>query len=312
MMSPGNLLKHDVEHVFNVLIPGESGHAGSVPHDFQQAVKAGRYGAMRLLLGLLVGLQSGLQCGCIHKPVQMAAPADPAPYQQFVARNFDWSTVKRVLVMPLANQTAFAHASTELQANLAAELQRAGRFDVVVATQEDAGARAREIFSKGTFDELELLRIAREYDAQAVLFGQVTQYHPYAPPRVGISLVMVSPAEGVAIASADGLWDAREMTTARQAHGYLQQRLSWRQGLLGVDRALESPDVYQRFVCQQIATSLHPPETTAGLHPLEATADVVPPLSSVPAQLVPAGYEPSSAPPNVGFAPSPVANPYSR
>ena len=267
-----------------------------------RSLTTGRNGALALLLVLLLVVSPG----CAHRRVKTVAMVDPAPYQQFVAPNFDWSTVKRVLVMPLANQTAYARASTELQANLAAELQRAGRFDVVVATQEDAGARAREVFSKGTFDELELLRLAREYDAQAVLFGQVTQYHPYAPPRVGLSLVMISPAEGVAIASADGLWDARELTTARQAHAYLQQKLSWRQGLLGIDRALESPDVYQRFVCQQIATSLNPPDAQ-----LPATPSLAPFLPA-PAAVVPVGYQSPSATETVGSAPPLHANPYIR
>ena len=70
-------------------------------------------------------------------------------------------------------------------------------------------ARSGDVFNRGQFDELELLRVAREYDAQAILFGKVTQYYPYTPPKIGLSLIMISPAEGVAIASADGLWDAR-------------------------------------------------------------------------------------------------------
>lgn len=228
-----------------------------------------------LILALLLHL------GCVHPPVQTVGPPDPAPFQQFVAPNFDWSTVKRVVLMPLANQSAFAAASSELQNNLAAELQRTGRFDVVVATREDPGGRARDVFSSGSFDELELLRIAREYDAQAVMLGTVTHYHPYAPPRVGLSLIMISPAEGVAVASVDGLWDARELSTARQAQGYLREKLSWRQGLMGVDRAIESPDVYQRFVCQQIASSLIPPETPGA----------PPELAGRPAEILPAGHQ---------------------
>lgn len=238
---------------------------------------------MKLRRRYVWGLLLCLHLGCAHPPVQIAAPPDPAPFQQFLAPNFDWSSVKRVVLMPMANQTAFAHVSVEMQANLAAELQRAGRFDIVVATQEDAGARAREVFSRGTFDELELLRIARDYDAQAVMFGNVTQYHAYAPPRIGLSLIMVSPAEGVAIASADGLWDARELSTARQAQGYHTEKLSWRQSLLGIDRPFESPDVYQRFVCQQVASSLTPPEAAAPVAP--------PQLSPVPSGVMPAGYE---------------------
>ena len=201
--------------------------------------------------------------GCAHKRQQQQAAArmqaTPAPYQQFVAQNFDWSSVQRVVLMPLANQTAYPKATEELQANLAAELQRSGRFDIVVATRDDPGARAQDIFRGGQFDELELLRVAREYQAQAVLFGNLTQYHPYSPPRVGLSLLMVSPAEGVAIASSDGVWDAREATTAAQAQTFYKQTLEWPQSLMGANRVLESPDVYQRFVCQQVAATLGPP-----------------------------------------------------
>lgn len=254
----------------------------------------------------ILGMWLSLHLGCAHHPqVQTAAPPcpPPAPFQQFVAPNFDWSTVKRVVLMPMANQSAFAHASVEIQANLAAELQRAGRFDIVVATTEDPGGRARDIFLRGAFDEMELLRIAREYDAQAVLYGNVTQYHPYAPPRVGLSLIMICPAEGVAIASADGLWDARELTTAKQAQSYLQQNLSWRQGLLGLDRPMQSPDVYQRFVCEQVASSLMPPEAGMpmpgqGMPGQGTPTPMTPPqLQAIPSQVMPAGYEAPPAQP---------------
>ena len=208
----------------------------------------------------ILALVLAIGWGCAHKQTAVVPPL-PAPYQQFVAQNFDWSSVQRIVLMPLANQTAYPKVSDELQANLAAELQRAGRFDIVVATRDDPGARAQDVFRGGQFDELELLRVAREYQAQAVLFVNVTQYHPYAPPRVGMSLLLVSPAEGVAIASADGLWDARETTTALQAQTFYKQSLNWPQTLMGADRILESPDVYQRFVCQQVAASLNPQPT---------------------------------------------------
>lgn len=216
-----------------------------------------------------------LAAGCVQHEVQTAQPVEPAPFQQFISDKFDWSSVRRVALMPLANQTEFEHVSAELQSNLAAELERTGRFDVVIVPLEDATVRSRDIFQSGSFDELEMLRVARQHDAQAIVFGNVTHYHPYAPPRVGLSLVMISPAEGVAIASSQGLWDAREMSTARQAKAYVAQTQSWRQGLLGLDRALESPDVYQRFVCQQIASSLNPPDMGAGAGPT-LMPDVIP------------------------------------
>lgn len=199
--------------------------------------------------------------GCAHdRPAEVMATA---PFQQYLDPRVDWGSVQRVVLMPLANQTAYPRIADEMQTNLAAELQRAGRFDIVVATREDPGASARDVFARGQFDEVELLRVAREYQAQAVLFGQVTQYHPYNPPRVGLSLLMVHPAEGIAIASAEGLWDAREVGTASQAKQLYGQSLSWPQSVLGTDRVLESPDVFQRFVSQQVASSLIPPSASA-------------------------------------------------
>lgn len=217
----------------------------------------------RFSKGLFPGLVAlaTLSGGCAHdRPAEVGMAT--APFQQYLDPRVDWGSVQRVVLMPLANQTAYPKIADEMQTNLAAELQRAGRFDIVVATREDPGASARDVFARGQFDEIELLRVAREYQAQAVLFGQVTQYHPYNPPRVGLSLLMVHPAEGIAIASAEGLWDAREVGTASQAKQLYGQSLSWPQSVLGTDRVLESPDVFQRFVSQQVASSLIPPNST--------------------------------------------------
>lgn len=238
---------------------------------------------IRRTAACLVLQTAALLIGCAHEK-QVASVPTIAPFQQYVAPNIDWSTVKRVVLMPLANQTAYPKAAEEMQTNLAAELQRAGRFDIVVATHEDAAARARDVFSRGQFDELELLRVAREYQADAVLFGQMTQYHPYNPPRLGLSLLMISPGEGIVIASSDGLWDARETGTAALAKEVYSQSLSFPQSIVGSERVLDSPEMFQRFVSQQVATALSP-TTTAGFAmpmPNDPQSFVVPASAELP------------------------------
>ena len=217
-----------------------------------------------------------------------------APFQRFVAQNFDWTSVQRVVLMPLSNQTAYSRVGDELFSNLAAELQKAGRFDVVTATNEDPAARARDIFRSGEFNEIELLRIAREYGAQAVVFANVTQYQPYSPPRVGLSLLVVSPAEGIAIASIDGLWDAREKETARLAHAQFNRTKMWPKSLIDTDRAIESPEVFQRFVCEQIASSLIP---SAGF-PATLPAGGAMPGPALPAGVIQGGVMPGGMAPD--------------
>lgn len=238
-------------------------------------------------LSLLLALSQG----CAHDTTATMAAA--APFQQYLDPRVDWSSIQRVVLMPLANQTAYPKVADEMQSNLAAELQRAGRFDMVVATREDLSVKARDIFSSGRFDEIELLRVAREYQAQAVLFGQVTQYHPYNPPRVGLSLVMIHPGEGIAIASSEGLWDARETETAAQAKQLYGQSLSWPQTVLGADRVLESPDVFQRFVSQQVASSLIPP-TVMTTPPVTTELQNVMPASGTYRPTLPPSVPPAS------------------
>ena len=184
----------------------------------RQSVRVLRFPLGTFFSGLVtIGL------GCAHD--HTAAPvAAVAPFQQYVDPRTDWSSLRRVVLMPLANQTAYPKVADEIQTNLAAELQRVGRFDIVVATREDPGAKARDIFARGQFDEVELLRVAREYQAQAVLFGQVTQYHPYNPPRVGLSLLMIHPAEGIVIASSDGLWDAPKPAPPLKRSSFMVRR----------------------------------------------------------------------------------------
>src|SRR5947207_3196953 len=88
--------------------------------------------------------------GCVQRQCQPPMVNHAiAPYEQFVAKNFDWSSIRRVVLLPLSNQTSFPHVGYELQSNLAAELQRAGRFEIVAARREDAGARAQDVFASG-------------------------------------------------------------------------------------------------------------------------------------------------------------------
>ena len=67
---------------------------------------------------------------------------------------------------------------------------------------------------------------------------------------------MISPAEGVVIASTDDLWYGRETAVANDARHHHHRHLDWPQGLIASDRALESPEAFRRYVAFQVARSL--------------------------------------------------------
>lgn len=276
---------------------------------------------------LLITLAVSSGIGCTFEPVEAKLPRIPigggarhevrhsstilqvpAPHQTYFANNIDWRSVQRVALMPLASgivpsalQTAFPKVVFEVQSNLAAELQRAGRFDIVVVPSDDAGLNAEDVFETGEFNELEALRVAREHQVDAIMFVKVTQYEPYPPPRLGLSVLMVSPAEGMVIASVNGLWDARETSIAAHAQAYMKQTQNWPRSLFGAERVIESPDVFQRYVSQQVALALYPSAIPAGL-PMAPMNQIMPAEAIAPNEQfsVSEGDPPPIPPANMG------------
>lgn len=260
-----------------------------------------------LTLGLVIGCAEPVFMKRARRSVTKVAQVKKEPpllavtpaFQQYFATNIDWQSVRRVVLMPLANQTMYPVIMDDIGISLATEMQRVGHFDLVVADHVDPGARAQDVFASGQFNELEVLRVAREYQADAVLFASVTQYHPYAPPRVGLSLLMVSPSEGIPIATLNGMWDAREINVATQAQAYFKQNLNWKRSLLGSERVIDSPDVFQRFVCHQIATALYPMSAATpqfGMQSMPANS-VMPPTGEMMTPGMPAPTYSSEPPP---------------
>ncbi|MBW3538863.1 MAG: hypothetical protein KY476_01195 [Planctomycetes bacterium] len=257
------------------------------------------------VLGALV-----LFAGCSRAPRVVEAPWRPV--NLYVAPDFPWASVQRIVIMPLANWSEFPEAAEQMREALAAQFQNSGRFDVVVAPYNAPGPHSAEVLKNGTYDELAVLELARRYQAQGVLYGAVTQDHPYSLPRVGLTLTMISPYEGVVIAGGDELWDARERIVADELRQHHYRHLDWPESLFYVDRALESPEVFRRYVGWKVARAFEvlttplPPELAEkakdGKQPPE-------PPGAKDAGVKPAGHDdaPPMAPPPPADAELPLA-----
>ena len=201
---------------------------------------------------LTASLLPSLLAGCRQKEVV----PEPMRFTEYATQDFDWDQIQRVVVMPVANRSDAPQLPEQMQRALAAELQRTGRFEVLMAKNDSEDPHTDEVFSDGRFDEDKLLKIARRYNAQGVLFTKITEYHPYTTPRIGLSLLLVSPAEAVVVAAADGLWDLREAQTQGRARNYVKQNLDFGESLFDTERVMTSPHNFQRFVAYELANAL--------------------------------------------------------
>jgi len=183
-------------------------------------------------------------------------PPPPPPFGAYHAAHFDLHAVSRILLLPLANESPFPYVADEMGTALAAELQRLGCFEVVVAPRCPEFCAFQGVHTSGRFDEQAFLDLARTFKVDGILVGSVTQYHPYVPPRIGLSLQLICPGEGVVIASVDGLWDARQKELAEEARVYYRDTVCLFHAPSASELAITSPQLYQRFVAHEVVEAL--------------------------------------------------------
>src|SRR5262249_23425758 len=131
----------------------------------------------------------------------------------------------------------------------------------------------RVVRENGRFNEAVLVQLARCYRADLIVMGTVSQYSPYTLPRVGLVLQVISPGDGVVVASVDGLWDASSPPIACRARDFYRQCTGKWEEPFTAELVLDSPRLYQRFVSFEAVSVLVNPMRPLGtgkscVHPM--------------------------------------------
>jgi hypothetical protein len=207
--------------------------------------------------------------GCLLFDKHKAGPPpEPATFSQYHLDGWSWGHVDRVLVLPFLNESEYTRAGDEVRISLATELQREGRFEVIGAPADDRAVLAVQIHRGGRFDEAAMLDLAHTTKADVVVHGIITQYSPYPRPRIGLVIQAIGPQQAKVVASVDGLWDTTDPPVAERCRAYYRQcareprpfvrnnKVVSADDGLAVELALESPALFQRWVCHEIVLSL--------------------------------------------------------
>jgi hypothetical protein len=198
--------------------------------------------------------------GCCHFG-KKACPPPPPTVANYHAPGFDWSSVRRVLVLPVGNESDYTRAGDEFANAFSTELQALGVFEVVSPPIGSDPRLAEVVHRSGRFNEALMLELGRCHRADIVIASVVTQYSPYPKPRLGLVVQAVSPRDGLVAASVDGLWDTTRLPDQVRAKLYyrqLPQRHPWiadhkiaPDDGYADELALDSPRLFQRFVCHE-------------------------------------------------------------
>lgn len=209
-------------------------------------------GAVRKARWPLIGLMIVVVCSC-----STVLTHQPACYTVHRLPNLDISPARRVLVMPFANHSRYDGGAVSLQLAVFREMQTIGWWEMVLAdTNEDTPSDGESLARQARFDEGKVLTVAKKYHADLVLFGVITEYHPYLPPRIGLNLYLVAPAEAKTVVAVEGIWDARQRHIADQARAYYRVVVHSPERDHFADMVFMSPRLFEQFVAFQAVRAL--------------------------------------------------------
>jgi len=191
---------------------------------------------------LLSALLCVLVAGCTTPPPPRAQAA-AIPYA-------------RVAVVEFDNRSPYREAAAQFTEALRDKLaERTTGTDVIVVPRA-AVFGEEDPFVSGRISVDSLLRVRRDYLADALVVGSVDEHSPYRPPSIHLSLKLVETARGTVPFEISGGWDASDLHVRRDIADYYRSHLGSDDCRFGPDIFLISPRYYMRFVADQVAESI--------------------------------------------------------
>ncbi|MBI2470985.1 MAG: hypothetical protein HYV59_07035 [Planctomycetes bacterium] len=164
--------------------------------------------------------------------------------------------IRRVLLLPFEYNIDREAVIDEVTEAFSVELRKIGSFEVVVPTGNKTTLLSEhEIWIKGSVNINTLVTLKKKYDADAIIFGNITNYRPYEPMLLGVKVGMISTDTGSVVWSADGVFDSNENEVAELVKQYFESTHQ-KSALYGWKLILLSMRRYSQFVANQITETL--------------------------------------------------------
>lgn len=204
---------------------------------------------MKYTLGILITCLFGV-VGC------SSAPHHSSSLSYNKTDDFKNTRIRRVLLLPFEYNVDREAVIDEVTEAFAVELRKICSFEVVVPTgNKTTLSPEHEIWVKGSVNLNTLLTLRKKYDADAIVFGNITHYRPYEPMLLGVKVGMISTDTGTVVWSADGVFDSNENEVAELVKHYFESTHQ-KSALYGWKLILLSMRRYSQFVANQITETL--------------------------------------------------------
>ncbi|MFO8014480.1 MAG: hypothetical protein R6X20_14375 [Phycisphaerae bacterium] len=186
----------------------------------------------------------------------------------YTAPRRDLVRVRRVAMLPLANESDHPGTETGLSEELFRAVQGCQLFHVRPLDPEAPAAAALPPVGSEPLTLADLQRLRRALGTDAVLAGAVTRWQPYPRMQTGLYLRLVDLRSGEVLWAVDHVWDATDEHTQRRIRRFFARRMGRGADPFGWELGTVSPRAFQKFVAHEVVETLpgrRPPGSQRGL-----------------------------------------------
>lgn len=138
----------------------------------------------------------------------------------YLNTNEDLTTIGRVALIELDNDSAFPQISVDVTEALFQELQKKQLFGLSVIRQTDPAWRSLQLDMDTTYTLEQLSAIRTTLRCNAILIGTVTRFKPYPHMVIGLRLKLIDLDNGQLLWALEQIWDTTDKTTEKRIKNY--------------------------------------------------------------------------------------------
>ncbi|HEX5053676.1 MAG TPA: hypothetical protein VFZ65_17990 [Planctomycetota bacterium] len=170
----------------------------------------------------------------------------------YLAEPSDLANVRRIMVLPFAEEAGVQVDCNKVRDAFVAELQKLRRFEVVplpAEAREDDELNAS--IHRGRLSTEAMVRLCDRYSLDGLFVGSVTAWRAYTPPHLGLRTQLVSVHSGATIWAVDALYDSGDRTTVQDLQLYAKYSQTDNGSLHGWELNLLSPTQFTNYVAHR-------------------------------------------------------------
>lgn len=182
----------------------------------------------------------------------------PAVEYYYLNPDKDFSTIGRVAIVELDNDSSYPQIAADVTEALFQALQKKQIFGLTVVRQNAPAWRSLQLDLNSTYTLAELFAIRKTLKCDAVLIGTVTGYRPYPHMAIGLRLKLVDLADGQLLWALEEIWDTADKTTQHRIKNYFQREMRAGFAPLSEQLTVVSSLSFIKFVVYEVAETLQP------------------------------------------------------